>query len=78
MRLNATAAFLLIVHGAVYYVGPRMRATRAAAYFVTQVTLAIAIGLFVDSLWSMGVLLGALALQTGVLARHRFLGTRRP
>lgn len=75
--MNPAAIILLVAHGLVYYLGPRMRAKQPVAYFVTQFTLAAAIGMFMASLWSMGVLLSALGLQAAVLLYHRIRKARR-
>ena len=75
--MNPAAAILLVAHALVYYFGSQIRAKKPAAYFGAQFTLAVAIGLFVESLWSLGVLLGALALQASVLLYIR-TRTRKP
>jgi hypothetical protein len=75
--VNPAAIILLVAHGLVYYLGPKIRAKKPVAYFGAQITLAIAIGMFVASLWSMGVLLGALGLQAAVLLYGRMRNRRR-
>lgn len=75
--MNPAAVFLLIAHGLVYRFGQRMRTKNMVAYFGAQFTLAVAIGLFVESLWSMAVLLGALIMQAAVLLYHHIRSRKR-